>query len=96
VLDGLQTIRMCNAYKYQGEDLHMPPLGADAIEQCEAMYESMPGWSESTVGVKNLDELPENAKNYLKRLEEIVGVPIDIVSTGPERDETIVLNHPFD
>ena len=55
----------------------------------------MPGWSESTVGVKSLDDLPQNAKNYLKRLEEMVGVPVDIVSTGPERDETIILNHPF-
>ena len=96
VLDGLETIRMCASYNYQGENLHMPPLGADAIEQCEPVYESMPGWSESTVGAKNLDDLPENAKNYLKRLEEMVGVPIDIVSTGPERDETIILNHPFD
>jgi adenylosuccinate synthase len=74
----------------------MPPLGADAIEQCQPVYESMPGWSESTVGIKNLSELPENARNYLKRLEEMVGVPVDIVSTGPERDETIILNHPFD
>ena len=96
VLDGLETIRMCASYNYQGENLHMPPLGADAIELCEPVYESMPGWSESTVGVKNIDDLPGNAKNYLKRLEEMVGVPVDIVSTGPERDETIILNHPFD
>ena len=61
----------------------MPPLGADAIEQCEPVYESLPGWTESTVGAKSLDELPENARNYLKRLEEVVGVPVDIVSTGP-------------
>jgi len=96
VLDGLETIRMCNSYHYQGENLHMPPLGADAIEQCEAVYESMPGWSETTVGVKRIQDLPENARNYLKRLEEVVGVSIDIVSTGPERDETIIINHPFD
>jgi len=95
VLDGLDSIKMCVSYNYQGENLHMPPLGADAIEQCEAVYESMPGWSESTIGIKSLDELPENARNYLKRLEEMVGVPVDIVSTGPERDETIILNHPF-
>ena len=73
----------------------MPPLGADAIEQCEAVYESMPGWTESTQGVRSLDKLPENARNYLDRLAEVVGVPVDIISTGPERDETIVLNHPF-
>jgi len=95
VLDGLENIRMCTSYNYQGENLHMPPLGADAIELCEPVYESMPGWSESTVGAKTLDELPKNARNYLKRLEEMVGVPVDIVSTGPERDETIILNHPF-
>ena len=95
VLDGLETIRICNSYNYQGEKLHMPPLGADAVELCEPVYESMPGWSESTIGVKHMNDLPENARNYLKRLEEVVGVPVDIVSTGPERDETIVLNHPF-
>ena len=69
---------------------------SDAIELCEPVYESMPGWSESTVGAKELDDLPENARNYLKRLEEMVGVQVDVVSTGPERDETIILNHPFD
>ena len=74
----------------------MPPLGADAIEQCEPVYEEMPGWSESTVGIKDLDALPANARAYLDRMEQIVGVPVDIVSTGPERDETIILNHPFD
>ncbi len=95
VLDGLETIRICTSYNFQGENLHMPPLGADAIELCEPVYESMPGWSESTVGAKTLEELPQNARNYLKRLEEMVGVPVDIISTGPERDETIILNHPF-
>ena len=96
VLDGLETIRICASYDYQGENIHMPPLGADAIEQCTPVYETMPGWSESTVGAKSLDELPENARNYLKHLEEAVGVPVHIVSTGPERDETIILKHPFD
>lgn len=95
VLDGLETIKLCTSYKYQGEVLEMPPLGADAIELCEPIYEEMPGWSESTEGAKSLDVLPENARNYLNRLQEVVGVPVDIVSTGPERDETIILNHPF-
>jgi adenylosuccinate synthase len=72
VLDGLETIRMCASYKYQGEDLHMPPLGADAIEQCESVYESMPGWTESTVGAQSLDDLPENARNYLKRCSAVM------------------------
>ncbi len=96
VLDGLQTIKICTQYNYKGELLEMPPLGADAIEQCEPVYEELPGWSESTQGVRSLDALPENARNYIKRMEEIVGVPVDIISTGPDRDETIILQHPFD
>jgi len=96
VLDGLETLNLCTAYRYQGNTIMLPPLGADAIEQCEPVYEELPGWSESTVGVKDLEALPGNARTYLNRLEEIVGVPIDIVSTGPERDETIIRRHPFD
>ncbi len=95
VLDGLETLKLCTSYKYDGDMLELPPLGADAIEQCEPVYEEMPGWTDSTEGVRDYDSLPENAKKYLKRMEEIVGVPVDIISTGPERDETIILNHPF-
>lgn len=95
VLDGLKTLKVCTSYKYNDEQLELPPLGADAIEQCEAVYEEMPGWSESTEGVKSIEALPANARAYLDRMQEIVGVPVDIVSTGPERDETIILNHPF-
>jgi len=96
VLDGLETLKICTSYKYEGETLEMPPIGADAIEKCEPVFEEMPGWSEATVGVRNKDELPQNALNYLKRLEEVVGVPVDIISTGPERDETIVLRNPYE
>lgn len=96
VLDGLETLKICTTYQYKGEALEMPPIGADAIEQCEAVYEEMPGWNESTVGIRKMDELPENAINYLKRLEEVVGVPVDIISTGPERDETIILQNPYE
>jgi adenylosuccinate synthase len=95
VLDGLETLKLATSYRYRGEVIDLPPLGADAIEQCEPVYEEMPGWTESTVGIKDLDSLPANARAYLNRMEEIVGVPVDIVSTGPERDETIILNHPF-
>ena len=95
VLDGMETLKLCTSYKYDGEMLELPPLGADAIEQCEPVYEEMPGWTESTEGVRDYDSLPENAKKYLTRMQEIVGVPVDIISTGPERDETIILNHPF-
>ena len=78
-----------------GEKLTAPPVGADAFEACEPIYEEMSGWSDSTLGAKSYDSLPENAKAYLKRLEELCGVPVDIISTGPDREETIVLNHPF-
>jgi len=96
VLDGLETLRICTAYKYNGETLELPPVGADAIEKCEPVYEDMPGWSESTAGVRNKSDLPANAIAYLKRLEEVVGIPADIISTGPERDETIVLRNPYE
>ncbi|MCW8957391.1 MAG: adenylosuccinate synthase [Gammaproteobacteria bacterium] len=96
VLDGLETLRICTGYKYQGETLQLPPVGADAIEKCEPIYEDMAGWSESTVGARNLDQLPANAQAYLKRLEQIVEVPVDIISTGPERDETIILVNPYE
>ena len=95
VLDGLDTLKLCTSYKYKGKTLEMPPLGADAIEQCEPVYEEMPGWKESSVGARSMDALPKNARAYIERMQEIVGVPVDIVSTGPERDETIILNHPF-
>ncbi len=95
VLDGLDVIRLCVGYTINGEERRTPPVGAEAFADCHPVYVEMPGWSESTVGVKNYDDLPENAKNYLKRIEEITETPIDIVSTGPDRNETIVLRHPF-
>ena len=95
VLDGLETIKICVAYNYMGEERLTPPPGADAIEQVEPVYEEMPGWSESTFGVQNESELPANALAYLKRIEEVTGVPVDIISTGPDRVETIIRRHPF-
>jgi len=68
---------------------------AVAYESVVPVYEELPGWTESTVGVQSLDKLPENARAYIKRIEELVGCPIDIISTGPDREETIVLRHPF-
>ncbi|MDH5766563.1 MAG: adenylosuccinate synthase [Gammaproteobacteria bacterium] len=96
VLDGLENLQICTSYECDGKTLDLPPVGADMIEKCKPVYEEMPGWSESTVGVRSLDDLPANARAYLKRLEEIVEVPVDIVSTGPERDETIVLRNPYE
>ena len=95
VLDGLESLKICTGYQCDGEIRELPPIGADAYEKCEPIYEEMAGWSESTVGVKNYDELPANARAYLTRLEQVVGVPVDIISTGPERDETIVLRNPY-
>jgi len=95
VLDGMEAIRICTGYKYQGEICEVNPIGAEAFEKCEPIYEDMPGWSESTVGAKSFDELPENARNYITRVEEIVGAPADIISTGPDRVETIIRRHPF-
>ena len=96
VLDGLETLRICTGYRMGGELMSEPPLFADAFADVEPVYEEWPGWSESTVGVTNYDALPLNARRYLERLQELVGVPIDIVSTGPDREQTIVLRHPFD
>ena len=95
VLDGLDTVRLAVAYRYRDGEITRPPLGADNFEVCEPVYIEMPGWRESTAGLRSRDELPANALAYLDKVEELCGVPIDIVSTGPERDETIVLRHPF-
>jgi adenylosuccinate synthase len=95
VLDGLETLKLAVSYTLNGEQLDEPPAGADLIEQCEPVYIEMPGWSESTVGVKSYADLPAAAKDYLKKIEELTGTPIAIISTGPDRAETIVLEHPF-
>ncbi|MFC1749712.1 adenylosuccinate synthase [Pseudomonadota bacterium] len=95
VLDGLDTIRICVGYQCNGEKLDSLSLAADVLEGCEPVYEEMPGWKDTTYGVKSYDQLPENARAYLARIEEIVGVPVDIISTGPDREETIVLRNPF-
>ncbi|MGR9116036.1 MAG: adenylosuccinate synthase [Gammaproteobacteria bacterium] len=95
VLDGLERIGICTAYKLNGKVTTTAPLGAEQYQACEAIIEEMPGWSETTVGVTDYDDLPENAKAYIKRIEELVGVKVAILSTGPDRDETIMLEHPF-
>ncbi|MFN4237111.1 MAG: adenylosuccinate synthase [Vogesella sp.] len=95
VMDGLEEIQLCVGYKLNGEVIDILPFGSDAVTRCEPIYETMPGWSESSVGAKRWEDLPANAQAYLKRIEEVCGAPIDIVSTGPDREETIVLRHPF-
>jgi adenylosuccinate synthase len=96
VLDGMERIKMGVGYRVGGELLDIFPAGADASRDLVPIYEEMPGWSESTVGVKQLDVLPANARAYLSRLEQICGVPVDMISTGPDRKETIVVRHPFE
>ena len=96
VMDGIENINICVGYELpDGSKTDILPCGSDAVETCKPIYETMPGWSESTFGVKEYDKLPENAKAYLKRIEEVCGAPVAIVSTGPDREETIVLHHPF-
>lgn len=95
VLDGLEEVHICTGYRLDGKVIDMPPLGADEFARCEPIYEIMPGWSQSTVGVQNYEELPKAACDYLKRIEALLGVPIDIISTGPDRADTMVLRHPF-
>ena len=96
VMDGIENINICVGYMLpDGSQTDILPFGADAVADCVTIYETLPGWSESTVGVKDYDKLPANAKAYLKRIEEVCGAPVAIVSTGPDREETIVLQHPF-
>ena len=95
VLDGLDTVRLATGYRVRGEMRDILPVGAEALAICEPVYEEFPGWKESTVGVKSFDGLPAPAQAYLKRLEALVGAPVVLISTGPDRDETIVLAHPF-
>ncbi|WP_031432270.1 adenylosuccinate synthase [Methylomarinum vadi] len=96
VLDGLDKIGVCTAYRINGTTTKTAPLGADQYAACEAVIEEMPGWGECTKGITDFDALPDNAKAYIARLEELVGVKVSILSTGPDRNETIVLENPFD
>jgi adenylosuccinate synthase len=95
VLDGMTEIRLATSYMKDGQPLARIPTGAEAVAGCAPVYETLPGWQESTVGVRSFDALPANARAYLRRIEALTGVPIAMVSTGPDRDETILVHHPF-
>ena len=95
VLDGLEEISVCVGYTNDSGETVANPIDAVDYENLRPVYETLPGWSESTVGLKSLDTLPANARAYISRLEALVGAPIDIISTGPDREETILLRHPF-
>ena len=96
VLDGLERIKICIGYRLDGEILNVPPYLIGRYEDCEPIYEELPGWKASTVGINELSQLPDPARRYLSRLEEILDIPVDIISTGPGRDENIIIRHPFD
>jgi adenylosuccinate synthase len=95
VLDGLEELKLCTGYELDGEIIDILPLGADEIERCKPIYETIQGWSDSTVGVTQFDALPENARLYLRRIEAVTGVPVHMVSTSPDRDHTILMRHPY-
>ena len=96
VLDGIDKLYICTGYQIDDKKFDLLPLGADQVDSCKPLLIEMPGWKESTFGVNDWERLPENARNYLLKLEELCNVPLHIISTGPERDETIMLQHPFE
>ncbi len=97
VLDGLESLQICTGYKdVDGNIQDVPPMAADGYDLVEPVYEEMPGWSDNTYGVTEYEKLPQAAKDYIARLEELTGVPIDIISTGPDRNETIIKRNPYD
>jgi len=95
VLDGLEQIRICVGYEHADGASGTPRFASEYYSDIKPLYEVVPGWSDSTLGIQRYDDLPDNAKGYLRRIEETVGAPIDIISTGPDRAETIVLKDPF-
>lgn len=96
VLDGLDTVKICIGYILDGERIDVPPVRVDRYVECEPVYEEMSGWQASTVGVTDIDALPAAARDYLNRIAAVLDVPVDLVSTGPDRDQNIILKHPFD
>ncbi|MBV9575642.1 MAG: adenylosuccinate synthase [Gammaproteobacteria bacterium] len=96
VLDGLPTIKICTGYRLHGKECAYPPIETELFAQCEPIYEELPGWMEPTAKIKQFKDLPENARRYLLHVEELAGIPIDIISTGSDRKETIVLRNPFE
>jgi adenylosuccinate synthase len=95
VLDGIKELQLCVGYRLDGEEIDILPMGADEIARCEPIYETLPGWSETTVGATRMEQLPQAARRYLERIEAVTGVPIHVVSTSPDRDHTILLRNPF-
>jgi adenylosuccinate synthase len=95
VLDGMDTLKICTGYRFNGKTISHMPIDIENLGACEPIYEELPGWKETTFGVKSFDALPKNAQNYLKRVEELLGAPIHMISTGPDRTQTIMLKNPL-
>ena len=95
VLDNLPEVKICVGYKYNNKTIDSPLLDTDELARCEPIYETLAGWTENTARVKSFDQLPANAVKYIKRIEELSGVPVHLISTGPDREETIITQHPF-
>lgn len=95
VMDTLPEIKICTGYKLGDKTVEILPFGSDEVALCVPIYETLPGWQANTFGVQKYEDLPENARRYLQRLQELVGVPVSIVSTGPDRVQTIIIQHPF-
>ena len=95
VLDGLPTLNICTGYEVPAGDRGAARFGSEYYSDLKPQFEQLPGWRESTFGARRLDDLPTNARRYIERIEEAVGAPISIISTGPDRSQTIVLDDPF-
>jgi adenylosuccinate synthase len=95
VLSDFDTIKVCTGYTFQGKALETLPAALETFENCQPVYEELPGWRTDITGAQSFEELPENARTYVRRLEELAGCPIVMVSVGPRRDQTIVLRNPF-
>ena len=95
VLDGLDEVKICTGYRLDGQESASPPLLTERFAECQPVYETLPGWSEPTSEATSFEALPREARAYLGRLEEILGVPVDVVSTGPSRDAIVIRRHPF-
>jgi adenylosuccinate synthase len=96
VLDEVEVLKICVGYEIDGQVSEILPVGAEELERCHPVYEELPGWMASTVGIRAFDKLPKAARAYLERIEKLAGVPVDLISTGPDRDETIVRRHPYE
>ena len=96
VLDGMESLQIAVGYQVAGQRLDILPVGAEELSECEPIYEEVPGWTQSTLGVRRFEDLPAAAGDYLRRIEQVCGVPIDVISTGAEREDTIVRRHPFE